>query len=77
MTYATDIDTGLDELDVTTHYARDAQNFRKIVAANKQVEEAERRLRQAVDDARQAGDSWTIIGAALGITRQGAQKRFG
>ena len=77
MTYATDTDTGLDELDVTTHHARDAQNFRKIVAATKQVEEAERRLRQAVDDARQAGDSWTIIGAALGITRQGAQKRFG
>ena len=77
MTYATDTDTGLDELDVTTPHARDAQNFRKIVAANKQVEEAERRLRQAVDDARQAGDSWTIIGAALGITRQGAQKRFG
>ena len=29
MTYATDTDTGLDELDVTTHHARDAKTSGK------------------------------------------------
>ena len=28
-------------------------------------------------DARDAGDSWSIIGAALDTTRQAAQQRFG
>ena len=33
--------------------------------------------RDAVHAARDAGDSWTIIGAALDATRQAAQQRFG
>jgi hypothetical protein len=34
---------------------------------------AEEHLRRAVAE---AGDSWTVIGAGLGITRQAAQQRF-
>lgn len=69
--------SGLDQLDVTTHPARDAAAFRRIVAARQSLAEAEQELRDAVRAARKAGDSWTVIGAALDITRQAAQQRFG
>jgi hypothetical protein len=59
-------ETGLDQLDPATHPARDAVHFRRIIAA-----------RRAVAAAREAGDSWTIIGAALETSRQAAQQRFG
>lgn len=70
-------DTGLDQLDPATHPARDASHFREIVAARKRIDEAEEGLREAVAAARAAGDSWTVIGAALGTTRQNAHQRFG
>ena len=69
--------TGLDELDVATHPARDAACFRRIVVARENLARAEQELRDAVRAAREAGDSWTVIGAALDITRQAAQQRFG
>ncbi|NHN57082.1 hypothetical protein G9U51_15025 [Calidifontibacter sp. DB0510] len=69
--------TGLDRLDVDTHPARDAAAFRRIVAARNTLANAEDELRAAVRAARDAGDSWTIIGAALDISRQAAQQRFG
>lgn len=69
--------TGLDELDPSTHPARDAASFRRIIAARHQLAEAELELREAVRAARAAGDSWTVIGAALDISRQAAQQRFG
>ena len=70
-------DAGLDQLDVTTHPARDAAHFRRIIAARQNLAAAERELRDAVMAAREAGDSWTVIGAALDTTRQAAQQRFG
>ncbi len=69
--------TGLDHLDPSTHPARDAASFRRILAAENGLAVAEQELRDAVSAARQAGDSWTVIGAALDITRQAAQQRFG
>lgn len=69
--------TGLDGLDPQTHPARDAINFRRILAARRNLAEAERELREAVKAARDAGDSWTVIGAALDTTRQAAFQRFG
>ena len=69
--------TGLEQLDVASHPARDAVPFRRILAAREDLADAERELRDAVRDAREAGDSWTIIGAALDTTRQAAQQRFG
>lgn len=68
--------TGLDFISPATHPGRDAAGFRAIRAAAKNVETAEQELRDAVRAAREAGDSWTIIGAALGISRQAAQQRF-
>jgi len=41
-------DTGLDELDVATHPARDASAFRRIVAARMTIESAEEDLSDAV-----------------------------
>ncbi len=49
--------TGLDQLDVTTHPARDAAHFRRILAARKDLATAEQELRDAVHAARDAGDS--------------------
>lgn len=69
--------TGLDQVEVATHPARDADHFRRILAARKSVAEAEQELRDAVRGAREAGDSWTMIGAALDTTRQAAYQRFG
>ena len=66
----------LDQLDPATVEARDATHVRAIIAATEDLAAAERRLRQAVAEARAAGDSWTVIGAALGTTRQAAQMRF-
>jgi hypothetical protein len=69
--------TGLDHIDPSTHPARDAAPFRRILAARRGPAAAGQELDDAVRAARQAGDSWTIIGAALDTTRQAAQKRFG
>jgi hypothetical protein len=67
----------LDALDPETHPARDATHFRRIIAARGALARAEDDLRAAVAEAREAGDSWTIIGAALDTTRQAAFQRFG
>ena len=69
--------TGLDNLDPTVHPARDAVNFRRILAAREHIADAETELRDAVRAAREDGDSWTVIAAALDTTRQAAQQRFG
>jgi hypothetical protein len=69
--------TGLDDLDPDSHEARDATHFRRIIEARRRIDEAERELRAAVQAAREAGDSWSVIGAALDTTRQAAYQRFG
>ncbi|QEH92161.1 hypothetical protein FV141_00375 [Dermacoccus abyssi] len=66
----------LDAVSPATHPGRDAAGFRAIRSAAKNVETAEAELRQAVHTAREAGDSWAVIGTALGISRQAAQQRF-
>ncbi|MEZ5097428.1 MAG: hypothetical protein R2731_15825 [Nocardioides sp.] len=67
-------DTGLDS--VAPDALRDASHFRRIIEAKKAVEAADRELHAAVAAARAAGDSWTIVGAALGTTKQAAFQRF-
>ncbi|MCP2266392.1 hypothetical protein ACFQHV_06585 [Promicromonospora thailandica] len=74
-----DIDAEVRALDAVTpetHPARDAVHFRAIIAAAREAEEADQRLLMSVAEARAAGDSWTTIGAALGVTKQAAQQRF-
>lgn len=66
----------LDQLDPAHLDFRDAAHVRAIIAAAQALTAAEENLRQAVADARAAGDSWTLIGAALGTSKQAAHERF-
>jgi hypothetical protein len=66
----------LDSLDPTQLDFRDASHVRAISAAAEALTEAEENLRKAVAEARAAGDSWTVIGAALGTSKQAAHERF-
>lgn len=66
----------LDGLDPARLDFRDASGVRAIIAAAEAVSAAEEGLRQAVATARAGGDSWTVIGAALGTSRQAAHERF-
>ncbi|MGV0041287.1 hypothetical protein [Mycobacterium colombiense] len=73
---AYEINEWLDTIDVDPADARDAKHFRRIRAAvTGGADEAE--LEAAVAAARAAGDSWAIIGLALGIGRQAAEERYG
>jgi hypothetical protein len=47
-----------------------------VRAAASRRREAEERVEAAVLTAREEGLSWGLIGAQLGITRQGARQRF-
>lgn len=69
--------SGLAGLDPNETPAHDAQHFRRILAAREALDAADRELRDAVKAAREAGDSWAVIGAALDTTRQAAYQRFG
>lgn len=69
--------TGLDQLGPAVSPARDAVNFRRVLAARQGIAAAEQELREAVKAAQNAGDSWTVIASALDATRQAAQQRFG
>ena len=70
-------DTGLDVVGPDTHEGRSAEHFIQIVAAQASLNQAEQDLRDAVAAAREAGDSWTLVGAALGVSKQAAAQRFG
>ncbi len=67
-------ETGLDSVAPKT--LRDASHFRRIIEAKNDLEAADSQLRDAVAAARSAGDSWTVIGAALGTSKQAAFQRF-
>jgi hypothetical protein len=47
-----------------------------VATAHQQANAAEATLAAAITRARQGGASWSVIGARLGISRQGAQQRF-
>lgn len=69
------IDDFIDSIDPAT--MRDAKHLREIAAARKAMEESQIRLQEAVDQARDAGDSWTTIGMALRTSKQNAYRKFG
>lgn len=72
------VEEWLDNLDdVDPSAARDGQHMRRIVAARDALGAATAELHEAMTAARRAGDSWAIVGTALGISRQAAESQFG
>lgn len=71
------VKSGGQAVGADTHEGRSAEHFRRIVAAQASLTQAEQDLRDAVAAAREAGDPWTLIGAALGVSKQAAAQRFG
>ena len=65
---------GQTPVPLPTGPAFDVQSW--VATANQQAATAEATLTAAVTRARQAGESWSAIGAQLGLSRQGAQQRF-
>ncbi len=49
----------------------------ELAAAAAAFQEARRSIEAAVDGARSAGASWSEVGQAIGMSRQGAFQRFG
>jgi len=70
----TDIDAFIGAIEPST--MRDGRHLREVAAARSALAEAEARLQSAVDAAHDAGDSWTMIGLVLGISRQAAHRKF-
>lgn len=70
-----EIDTFIDSIYPAS--MRDAYHLREIAASRQALHEAQNRLQHAVDQAREAGDSWTAIGMALRISKQNAYRKFG
>ena len=56
---------------------RDWSALEGVEAAADRIRAAEEQLAAAVASARRLGHSWSELGAALGVTRQAAQQRFG
>ena len=56
---------------------REAADFRRISAARTAAAKAAAELDAAVNAARAKGDSWEVIGAALGTSARTARERFG
>jgi hypothetical protein len=68
-----DADAALESGDIQIV---DGGVLRELRAAAALRRDAEQRVEAAVLSARHAGASWGLIGAQLGITRQGARQRF-
>ena len=72
--HRTDADEFIDSIDPRT--MRDAAHLRAVSAARREVGASQDRLVAAVRAARAAGDSWTMIGIALGTSKQAAHRKF-
>lgn len=67
---AEEIDAWLGSIEADPKDARDATHYRRIVAAAEVVDAASAELDDAVAAARAAGDTWAMVGVALGVSRQ-------
>jgi hypothetical protein len=57
--------------------AHDVRHPERIQALTRMIDLATEARRHEIAAARTAGDSWTVIGAALGTSRQSAQQVYG
>jgi predicted DNA-binding transcriptional regulator YafY len=65
-----------DDIDDAKYDVADAATLAELRAAAAARRDAEERIETAAIDAHRAGLSWGVIGAQLGMTRQGARQRF-
>jgi hypothetical protein len=72
-----ELERWLNAIEPNPADARDATYMRRIIAAAAALQDAVEELHSAVAAARDAGDTWDMIGVALGVTRQAAFQRFG
>lgn len=70
------IDGTLLRMNPAPHVDRSGADFRRITAARAAAAKAETELNAAVSAARANGDSWEVIGAALGTSARAASDRF-
>jgi hypothetical protein len=71
-----EIEAWLDSLDPATIQWKDAAGLRRLIAAQKGMDAAEKELRAAVREAHEYGLSWAAIGGFLGVSKQAAHRRF-
>ena len=71
------VDGTLLRLSPVPSVNREAADYRRISAARTAAAKAEAELEAAVSAARAKGDSWEVIGAALGTSARAAWERFG
>jgi chromosome condensin MukBEF MukE localization factor len=55
----------------------DAAALRLLMHLDTERRRLDGRIRVSVQELRQRGASWTVVGDALGVTRSAAQKRYG
>lgn len=68
----------LDTLIQTAERVASAGDYGDMIGAVRLVELAAEQVRRAIiREARAAGDSWQLIGDALGTSRQNAHQRYG
>lgn len=70
-----DLEAFIASIDPKT--MRDGEHLREIAAARQALKDADTHLSAAVAAAREAGDSWTMIGVALRTSKQNAFRKYG
>lgn len=70
------VDAWLDGMGHGHAPMREGSRLRAIGAALTELERAQENLDRAVQDAKDAGESWSAIGVVLGTSRQAAHKKF-
>ena len=71
-----DVEGWLDELDPDETPAQEASDLAAIGRAVDDRDRAEVLLETLVRDARAHGKSWAMIGLALGVSKQAAQRKY-
>jgi hypothetical protein len=69
--------TRIEARDINTLASGDAAALRLLMHLDTERRQLDGRIRVSVQELRQRGASWTVVGDALGVTRSAAQKRYG
>ncbi len=74
--HADELATRFESYEPAAEDERDAQVFAALRDAALSRSDAERSIRNAVDDARAHGYSWAFIGTLLGTSGEAARQRY-